>query len=282
MKGYGLVLGGGGARGLAHVGVWEVLQAHGLRPGVVAGTSMGGLVGAFIAAGYSAADLERLARGVSWRRLLDFRPSPGLLRQSALRAWLSHHLPETFEELSTPLAITATDLLSGRAVYLTRGNLHDALRATTAYPGALEPVPYEDMLLSDGGILNQLPVDAALFLGARQVLAVNVTAPDPLELQERRVLLWRREASLGPVRALRRAVEIMQAQLTDARVNLYRPDVQLRPQLGDIDLITFGRTEQAIAAGREAALTQLPRLLTLTPAPDADADVGGTPAQTPR
>ncbi|WP_221089012.1 patatin-like phospholipase family protein [Deinococcus aquaedulcis] len=269
MKGYGLVLGGGGARGLAHIGVWEVLEAHSLKPAVVAGTSMGGLVGAFIAAGYSAAELERLARGVSWRRLLDLRPTPGLIRQSAFSAWLAQHLPATFEELPTPLAITATDLLSGRAVYLTRGNLHDALRATTAYPGALEPVPYEDLLLSDGGILNQLPVDAALFLGARRVLAVNVTAPDPLELEGRRVLPlpWRRGASLGPVRALRRAVEIMQAQLTDARVNLYRPDVQLRPQLGDIDLMTFHRAEQAIAAGRTSALGQLPRLLTLHSAP---------------
>ncbi|MBZ9712678.1 patatin-like phospholipase family protein [Deinococcus multiflagellatus] len=268
MKGYGLVLGGGGARGLAHLGVWEVLEAHDLRPAVVAGTSMGGLVGAFIAAGYRADELERLARSVSWRRLLDLRPTPGLIRQTTLSAWLAQHLPETFEELPTPLAITATDLLSGRAVYLTRGNLHDALRATTAYPGALEPVPYEDMLLSDGGILNQLPVDAALFLGARQVLAVNVTAPDPLELEGRRTLPWRRGgATLGPVRALRRAVEIMQAQLTDARVNLYRPDVQLRPQLGDIDLMTFHRSDQAIAAGRDAAQANLARLLTLQPAP---------------
>ncbi|WP_291429941.1 patatin-like phospholipase family protein [Deinococcus sp.] len=261
--GYGLVLGGGGARGLAHVGAWHVLEEHGLTPGVIAGTSMGGLVGAFIAAGYSAPELIRISESVSWRRLLDLRPGPGLIRASILNAWLSQHLPRTFEELKVPLAITATDMLSGRAVYLTRGNLHEALRATTAYPGAIEPVAVDDMLLSDGGILNQVPVDAALFLGARRVLAIDVTAPDPLELHERRVLLWKREANLGPVRALRRSVEIMQAQLTDARVSLYRPDVLLRPHLGDIDLVSFNRSAQAIRAGKDAALAELPRLSAL-------------------
>ena len=76
---FGLVLGGGGARGLAHVGVWQVLEDAGLRPSVVAGTSMGGLVGAFIAAGYTGAEIERVALSVSWRRLLDLRPGPGLI-----------------------------------------------------------------------------------------------------------------------------------------------------------------------------------------------------------
>ncbi|WP_226342663.1 patatin-like phospholipase family protein [Deinococcus sp. AJ005] len=263
MNGYGLVLGGGGARGLAHIGVWQVLEEAGLRPSVVTGTSMGGLVGAFIAAGYSGAELERISGTVSWRRLLDWRPGTGLLKISAMEGWLAQNLPQTFEELPIPLAITATDMLTGRGVYLTRGSLFDALRATSAYPGALDSVPMRDMLLSDGGILNQVPVDAALFLGVRKVLAVDVTAPDPLELHERRVLLWKREAHLSPVRALRRAVEIMQAQLTDARLSLYRPDVLLRPRLGNIDLINFNRTDQAIAAGRDAALEDLPRLKAL-------------------
>ncbi|GGO21382.1 patatin-like phospholipase family protein [Deinococcus humi] len=263
MSGYGLVLGGGGARGLAHIGVWQVLEDAGLRPSVVTGTSMGGLVGAFIAAGYSGAELERISGTVSWRRLLDWRPGTGLFKISAMEGWLAHHLPPTFEELPTPLAITATDMLTGRGVYLARGSLFEAIRATSAYPGALDSVPVRDMLLSDGGILNQVPVDAALFLGVRKVLAVDVTAPDPLELHERRVLIWKREAHLGPVRALRRAVEIMQAQLTDARLSLYRPDILLRPNLGSIDLMNFNRTDQAIAAGRDAAKAELPRLKTL-------------------
>lgn len=263
MTGYGLVLGGGGARGLAHIGVWRVLEEAGIKPTVLAGTSMGGLVGAFIAAGYSGAELEKISASVSWRRLVDWRPGTGLIRVSAFESWLSQHLPATFEELPLPLAVTATDVLTGRGVYLSRGNLLTALRATIAYPGALEPVPLDEMLLSDGGVLNQVPVDAALFLGVRKVLAVDVTAPSPLELHGRRVLLWRREAHLGPVQALRRAVEIMQAQLTDARLSLYRPDILLRPVLGDVDLQNFNRSAQAIEAGKAAALAELPRIHTL-------------------
>ncbi|EYB67722.1 patatin [Deinococcus phoenicis] len=263
MSGFGLVLGGGGARGLAHIGVWHVLEQAGLRPQVLAGTSMGGLVAAFIAAGVGAGELRRVSETVSWRRLLDWRPGTGLLRASAFEAWLADHLPPTFEELGTPLAVTATDLLTGRQVYLSGGNLYAALRATIAYPGAIDPVPQGDMLLADGGILNQVPVDAALFLGVRKVVAVDVTVPGPLELQGRRP--WRSGGHLGTVQALRRAVDIMQAQLTDARLSLYRPDVLLRPELAGVDLQSFRRGGQAIQAGEAAALAELPRLHALVP-----------------
>ncbi|MBB5232894.1 patatin-like phospholipase family protein [Deinococcus budaensis] len=255
MSGFGLVLGGGGARGLAHIGVWAVLEDAGLRPGVLAGTSMGGLVAAFIAAGMDAAQLRQVSETVSWRRLLDWRPGRGLLRTSAFEAWLATHLPPTFEELKLPLAVTATDLLTGRMVYLSSGPLYPALRATSAYPGATQPVPWEDMLLADGGILNQVPVDAALFLGVRRVAAVDVTGPEPLELPG--------QAPLGTVRSLRRAVDIMQAQLTDARLSLYRPDVLLRPRLEGVDLQSFRRGGQAILAGEAAARAELPRLRAL-------------------
>lgn len=279
---YGLVLGGGGARGLAHIGVWRVLEREHLLPSVLAGTSMGGLVAAFIAAGYSAGDLESIASSVAWHRLLDLRLGTSLFSDAAFTTWLAQHLPATFEELSLPLAVTATDILSGRGVYLSRGNLHAALRATVAYPGAVDPLPYQDMLLLDGGILNQVPVDAALFLGAPQVLAVDVTTPQHLELPAVSSRLtppawlklgrWRGAwpaaalspaapaVHLGTVQTLRRAVDIMQAQLTDARLSLYRPDVLLRPELRGVDLQSFRRGPQAILAGEAAAMAELERL----------------------
>ncbi|ABF45376.1 MULTISPECIES: patatin-like phospholipase family protein [Deinococcus] len=261
MSGFGLVLGGGGARGLAHIGVWQVLEEAGLRPHVLAGTSMGGLVAALIAAGTSGEELRRIAETVSWRRLLDWRPGAGLLRTSAFEAWLAEHLPPTFEQLQWPLAVTATDVLTGRLVYLSRGNLYAALRATSAYPGAIAPVALDDMLLADGGILNQVPVDAAFFLGAQKVVAVDATFPEPLALPERR--RWRGEGHLGALQALRRAVDIMQAQLTEARLSLYRPDVLLRPQLAGVELQSFWRRAQAIRAGEAAARAQLPQLRAL-------------------
>lgn len=261
MGGFGLVLGGGGARGLAHIGVLRVLAREGLTPGLIAGTSMGGLVGAFAAAGHRPEDMLRLAQGLNWASLLSLRPGSGLLRGPALERLLAQHLPPTFEELQTPLVVTATDVLSGRAVYLFRGPLYPALRATSAFPGAADPVPLAGDLLADGGVLNQVPVDAALFLGARGVLAVDVTAPAPLELpRRRRFLSPSTKSHLGTVAALRRAVDIMQAQLTDARLSLYRADVLLTPRLEGVDLADFRRAERAAQAGQDAAEAELARL----------------------
>lgn len=263
----GLVLGGGGARGFAHIGVLRVLEQEGFAPDVVAGTSMGALIGAFLAAGHPADEILRAASGVPWASLLDFRPGAGLLRASGFEAFLAAHLPRTFEELRLPLVVTATDVLTGRLVFLSRGELLPALRATSAYPGAVDPVRLEGLLLADGGILNQVPVDGALFLGATKVLAVDVTAPPPLAPRARRRLLrWHNPwgpapvvpadevgGSLSPVRALTRALDIMQTQLTEARLSLYRPDLVLRPALEGVDLMSFRRLNVAVEAGEAAA-----------------------------
>lgn len=260
MTDYGLVLGGGGARALTHIGVWRVLEEAGLPPQVLAGTSMGGLVAAFIAAGVGAQDLRRVVEDVSWLRL-NLRPGRGLLDTSAFERGLARYLPPTFEELERPLAVTATDILTGRQVYLASGDLYPALRATTAFPGAIDPVPHGDMLLADGGILNQVPVDAALFLGVHRVVAVGVTVPEPLEAPERR--RWRPGVHLGTVQALRRAAEIMQAQLTEARLGFYRPDVLLRPRLEGMDITSFRRSAEALEAGEAAARADLERVRAL-------------------
>ena len=269
-----LALGGGGARGFAHVGVLRVLAREGIRPDIIAGTSMGGLVGAFLAAGHDPRAIELAAANVSLRTLVDLRPGRGLLRVSSFEAFLASYLPPTFEELPTPLIVTATDVLSGRLVYLHRGPLYPALRATSAYPGAVDPVAHEGMLLADGGILNQVPADAALFLGARRVIAVDVTAPAPLELNARRrfqFLRW--NAGLSPVRSLSRALEIMQAQLTDARLSLYRPEVIIRPQLEGVDLTSFRRVAEAARAGELAASARSAELRALLGAPESLPDM---------
>jgi len=263
----GLALGGGGARGFAHIGVLRVLAQEGIRPDLIAGTSMGGLIGALTAAGATPDDIARVIAGVPWAGLLRLRPGGALLSSAALEAFFAQHLPLTFEALHQPLILTATDVLTGRAVYLYRGDLYAALRATMAYPGAIEPVALNGMLLADGGILNQVPTDAAMFLGARRIIAVDVTAPAPLDPPaQRRFLLWRRgqatplAPALPPVRALTRALEIMQAQLTDARLSLYRPDVLLRPVLTGVEFTSFRRHVEAAQAGAREAHAHLHEL----------------------
>lgn len=259
----GLALGGGGARGLCHIGVLRVLEELEITPSVISGTSMGGLVGAFIAAGYSADDLEKVLAEVKWATLIDWRPGKRLLNSKSFESWLARLLPATFAELRLPLVLTASDIITGQISYLSDGDLYTAIRATTAFPGATEPVTLGASLLIDGGILNQIPVDGALFLGAQKVVAVNATALEPLELPNRDQASARRKRHLGPLGELTRAVDVMQTQLTMARLSLYRPDVFLDPHMDGLEVSDFHKSVQAVAAGEAAAREQLGKLRAL-------------------
>ncbi|RIH86019.1 putative NTE family protein [Meiothermus luteus] len=238
----GLVLSGGGARGLAHIGVLEVLEAQGFEAEVVAGTSMGAVVGALYASGKRPGEILEIARSTPWLRLLDLVPRPGLISQRALREFLARHLPPRFEHLKRRLVVTAVDLEAGRLAYFTEGDLPGAVLASAAYPGLVAPVQYQGRTYVDGGVLDNLPVDAARFMQARYVLAVDVTP----EME----LFGVPRSSIGQIR---RAIDIMQSHLTAARRSLYPPEAYIRPDLPGVGLEQFGRLEEIVDAGRRAA-----------------------------
>lgn len=261
---FGIALGGGGARGLAHIGVMQALEAHNMRPTIFAGTSIGGLLGAFFAAGKTGAELEEISRRLNWAPLWEWRPGCGLLNFEGLEALLSRYLPKEFGGLEYPLVVTATDLSVGVPVYLHSGNLYEALQATIAFPGAIDPLWIEGRLLADGGILNQIPVDAVRFLGAETVLAVDITAPMPLPLEppaHARPSLWERtiypKHRLTPLQAAWRAVELMQAQMTRVRLAAALPEIVISPELQGINLESFWKGPTAIESGRAATESQI-------------------------
>jgi NTE family protein len=257
--GFGVALGGGGARGFAHIGVMRVLEREGLRPSLIAGTSMGALMGVLFAQGASADEVESTILSTSWVDLVDLMPGTGLLRFASFERLLETLVPARFEDLPMPFAVTATDLVEGKQVYFTRGDLHLALKCTIAYPGAVDPTWIGKQLLADGGILNQVPVDAARFLGASHVLAVDVTAPTrlglrpPVEREDWWSHLLKREPKLGSIQAMFRAAEIMQAQISATRLSLFAPDVIIRPDLEGINLESFWKLKDAVKAGEQAA-----------------------------
>ncbi|GLV47851.1 phospholipase [Thermus sp. LT1-2-5] len=238
----GLVLSGGGARGLAHIGALEVFLQAGLEFQVVAGTSMGAIVGAFFAAGLSPGEILTIARKTPWLGLLGLSPREGLFSRRKLKDFLAEHLPPTFAQLKKPLAVTAVDVRSGRLLFLTQGDLPSAVLASAAYPGLLAPVEREGRLLFDGGVLDNLPVDAARLLGATEVYAVDVTPERSLE-----------ESPRGLLALARRAVDLMQFHLTSVRLSLYAPEVYVRPSLLGVGIEDFRRLEEIVEAGREAA-----------------------------
>ena len=177
----GLALSGGGARGLAHIGVLKVLEAYDLQPDYLAGTSMGGVIAAAYASGMSLDEMEQIAlEYAATRKLLQLAdptiPRNGLFQGNRLQTFFDQHLQgRTFADLRIPLTLVAVDLNSGQEIHIREGLVADALRATVSIPGLLPPVERDGHRLVDGGLLNNLPVDVVREMGADVVLGVDIS-----------------------------------------------------------------------------------------------------------
>ncbi|MBK7218602.1 MAG: patatin-like phospholipase family protein [Candidatus Promineofilum sp.] len=271
----GLVLGGGGARGLAHFGVLRVLQREKIPIACIAGTSMGGLVGALFAAGVPAERVEeevlRLSRVTEQIRLVDVELSAaGLsIRGRRIYNFMADLLGEdlTFADLPLPLAMVAVDIHTGREVILQGGLVIDAVRATISVPGVFMPVDLGDYRLVDGGVLDNVPVDVARGMGATRTIAVdvlpsfsvNVPGRDPVETGLQLAFAPRQLTEVYHV------LMIMIAALTESRLRQYPPDLLIRPVLPpNVTLLSgFNRAEEMIAAGEAATEAALPAIRAL-------------------
>ncbi len=240
----GLALSGGGARGLAHIGVLMALEEKGLSFDVVAGASMGAIVGALYAAGHPPERILEIAKSARWSGFFPFALGRRAYAKRRLLAFLKAHLPARFEELERPLVVPAVGLESGRLRYLSRGPLPEAVLASAAHPLLVGSVVYQGERLIDGGVLDDLPVAGARWLGAREVWAVDVTAGG----EERVARTAMAEAQ--------RSVAIMGRALTEARLALDPPEVYLRVPLPGVGVAAFGRLDAIVEAGKEAARTE--------------------------
>jgi NTE family protein len=290
----GLALGGGAARGFAHIGVIRTLLARGIKPDVIAGTSIGAVVAGCFAAGHIDG-LENWARELSPRRVLGYLDvslaGSGLISGGRLAGKLRDTIgPVTFDDLPIRLAAIATEIGTGHEVWLTRGRLVEALSASYALPGIFAPVHIGGRWLVDGALVNPVPVSATRALGARLVIAVNLNADlygrgttipghgsDDDELIEqtlqrrglRRLFgtedLLKRQFFGTPTRPgfstiMIEAFNVMQDRITRARLAGDPPDVLISPRLGDIGLFDFHRASEAIARGAEATEKALEQL----------------------
>ncbi len=178
----GLALGGGAARGLAHIGVLKVLEAEAVPVFGIAGTSIGAFIGALYAAGVPIRRMEAVARELDWRKLARLLnptiPTSGLVDSRKLVDFMAQLLPvHSFEALRLPLAVTATDIETGEPLVIRQGDLLEALRAALAFPGIFAPARFGGRFLVDGGLCNPVPVDAVRHLGADRVIGI-CTIPD--------------------------------------------------------------------------------------------------------
>lgn len=262
-----LSLSGGGARGLAHIGVLEVLEENNVRVTALSGASMGGVIAALYAAGYDGSRLHLLAKELARPRqllkLVELRPGRrGLVSAEKLERFISQFIDPklTFSELSIPLALSATDLNEGRQVHLTSGNVIKAVMATCAFPGVFPPVEIDGSLLVDGGVLNNLPVDLLGGHGEQPLMAVDVS-PQAIPSQDQSP-----PSIIGKLPAmaeiLYRSTLLMNHAITEDLLKEQPPDVLLQPQIpANIGVFDgFTRSEQIIQVGREALQSRINEL----------------------
>jgi len=262
----GLTLSGGGARGLAHIGVLKVLQRADVRVDCVTGSSMGGILAAAYAAGFSPAELEAEALHMAcWRRLvplIDFSPPRrGLLAGRKLRAYLTKFFPPdlTFADLHLPLIVEGVDLRTGEEVPLSEGPVLDAVMATCAYPGVFPPVEWQGRRLVDGGLLDNLPVDSARALGADIVIASDT---DALGDEAQFDCAGSSSHVPGFLQTAWGAISILTMARARAKLQTEAPDIMIHPKLGpEIGIFSsFTHAAEVIAVGEKAAEQALSRL----------------------
>ena len=244
----GLALGGGAARGFAHIGVIQVLEEAGIKPQLVVGTSAGSLVAALYAAGKTGAELGTLALGMDESALTDWSfPGRGVIRGEALARYVREQTAGlSIESMKLPLGIVATDLDSGQPILFQRGDPGVAVRASSAVPAVFQPVKIGDREYVDGGLVSPVPVRFARQMGAELVLAVDISSPPD------------GQATGDAMRMLLQTFAIMGKSIND--FELRDADVVLRPRLAGIGSADFTARQRAIGAGREAALAALPAL----------------------
>ncbi|MGB6596284.1 MAG: patatin-like phospholipase family protein [Candidatus Acidiferrum sp.] len=243
----GLALSGGFARGIAHIGVLRILREAGIPVDMIAGTSVGALIGAAYCAGTPLDEMERIGATTSFADFGRWTPSwLGLATNQRLEKFLAQFTPlKTFEEMSTPLAIAATDISSGVSVYYTRGPVGLPLRASCAYPGLFVPIQYEGRTLVDGFLTAPVPLEGALLLGADIVIAVYLEAGN---LEQPRTF----------TDVLSRSFTIIQRH-TDLTWR-QQADVIIEPDVTPFVWDDFTKTPQMVAAGAAAALAALPQI----------------------
>jgi NTE family protein len=299
----GLALGSGSARGWSHIGVIRVLQKEGIDIDIVCGTSIGSIVGGALAAG-TLDELEEWARELAWSDILGFMdvtlPRSGLIEGDKIVKFFRKNLSDpSIEDLPLPFAAVATDMSSGKEVWLREGSFMEAIRASISMPGMFTPFKQEERWLVDGGLVNPVPVSLCRAMGADVVIAVNLNSDivgkrrttrksiQKVSKKEKTVALglrnqlteyldntvqWGKSFVLSRFgsdpadhepslfEVIANSSNIMQDRITRQRLAGDPPDILISPRLSHIGLLEFNRAEETIEEGKRAMNLMLPLL----------------------
>ena len=291
---FGLALGGGSARGLAHVGVILALEAYDIPIDIIAGTSIGAVIGSLYASGATVKELEEVALSIKKSKTLFMIdpafPRSGLISGDRIEKMLNKFAlkDKTFDDLNIPFAAVATEIENGAEVIISQGKLIDAVRASISIPGIFTPVKYQDYYLVDGGLVNPVPANVAQMMGADIIIAVNLSKMNPYistiefnkenvpsetsekqsddDKKEKTSIFKKQIAKVklsleGPnlFEVINQSIDIMQANITEQ--SLEGTDIIIVPfGIKDINTLDFDEAELLIKGGIMATLINIPRI----------------------
>ena len=249
-KKFGLALGAGGARGVAHVGFLQALEEADIRADLVTGCSMGAIVGACYCAGVSVQTLHEVISTLKLSRIAQLNPNPlracGLFRLNRARKLLEEYIgaDTQFSDLKTPFRCVATDLLSGRTVCMKEGNVVDAVIASSSVPGAFSPIERDGMLLVDGGVIERVPVREVKQMGADVIVAVDVLGDLVANVSE---------PPQNLIDTFLRYIDVIDTRVTQSKRRSRMKDIALWlvPELGDMDQYKVKNLDIAYEKGYE-------------------------------
>jgi NTE family protein len=251
----GVALGGGGARGLAHIGVLKAFEEEDIPVGAIAGTSVGALIGGLYAAGITTSQMEQMTQEIGWSSLTNYSRftlfrlmlTEEKLSTKNMEVYLRKQIGDTrFDQLKIPFACVATDIQTGERVVFREGSVALAARASATIPGLFEPVEFRHRYLVDGGLVSNIPTDLVAFMGADIIVAVDVTTVfDHLQPKSMMAIL-------------NQALYIQAERL--AQDELARAQVIIRPEMGDITMTDLTRSDESINAGILAGRRAVPQI----------------------
>ena len=246
----GIALGGGAAKGFAHIGVIKMLEANGIQPVVVSGTSAGSVVGALYASGMDAYAMQEKAFALDESRIRDVSLfSGGVVKGQKLQDYVNELVGgRTLEKMRKPFAAVATKLETGERTVFVRGNTGQAVRASSSIPGVFEAVAIGKAHYVDGGVVSPVPVDAARELGAEFVIAVDISSKATGSI----------DSSTSMLGNINQSIRIMGQKL--GALELKRADIVIRPTVNDIGPADFEQKNRAIMEGERAAQAALPQI----------------------
>ena len=246
----GLAFGGGGARGIAHLGVWQKLRELGIDFHCIAGTSIGAIAGAIIAAGRVDAALKWCAES-DWKKLPKLLMETQLTSKALTRGTRVEQLlaelvgAKSFDELSTPFAAVATDLNTGERVVMHDGDLLSAVRASMSIPGVFRPVERDGRVLIDGQLVDPIPIAACRAMGADKVIAVDINPPNSAENAKP-------FSKVNIFDVLVNTITIFNCEMTRRVLAEHKPDLLIRPEVGNVLALDFRNASRLVEIGWQA------------------------------